>query len=315
MDTCKDDVADLLEFDCVSPMNTVWRRLEEKGGLQLLEDPLVRQATSEIRAAGKSRGEIDRNIHMKERAIKELSRKYAKKARKNRMGAFGYLGHLAGLRNNYDEDEDLDSDGLSEEDVEQCLYSLGDHSSYLRFNCEPVEMMIAYLKQYFHPDLVNTKSESLAIEEGVHGARLTHNHQRQFLYVYQTLLLWKEIQHDMFTFWHLAEDDMLDSHTQYRLRDTGQGLNRVQPAPRVSGRIHTILRKVQSKVGWVGSSTVHLGDHNVPNALLFIDKYTQVPRILSPIVLCLQGLDKISRNPNINDYICHEFGDLTNCRR
>jgi hypothetical protein len=46
--------------------------------------------------------------------------------------------------------------------------------------------------------------------------------------VLQSLSLWREIQHEMFKLWGLAEQDLLDDSNMYRLRDTGQGLNRVQ---------------------------------------------------------------------------------------
>lgn len=45
----------------------------------------------------------------------------------------------------------------------------------------------------------------------------------------------------------------------------------------MSRAMHAVLHRCQQRLGtWVGSSVVHLGDHNVPNALMFIDKYTQV---------------------------------------
>ena len=42
--------------------------------------------------------------------------------------------------------------------------------------------------------------------------------------------LWfrREINHDMFKLWYLAESDLLAEGNAYRLTNTGQGLNRVQ---------------------------------------------------------------------------------------
>merc|ERR1712137_790155 len=61
---------------------------------------------------------------------------------------------------------------------------------------------------------------------------------------------------------------------------------------------------------WVGSSVVHLGDDNVPNALMFIDKYTQVPRILNPIVLTLKNIGNLVKNAGIKNYIIKAFGSV-----
>ena len=69
--------------------------------------------------------------------------------------------------------------------------------------------------------------------------------------------------------WALADADLLENPNAYQLWNTGQGLNRVQGCPLVAREMQRILAKVQRESGaWVGLSVVHLGDRDVPNALV-----------------------------------------------
>ena len=58
--------------------------------------------------------------------------------------------------------------------------------------------MIWYLQRFFRPDEVEAPEFNLAISLGAEGARLSHNHARQYAYVLQSLSLWREIHNDMF---------------------------------------------------------------------------------------------------------------------
>eukprot|EP01102_Stenamoeba_stenopodia_P019563 TRINITY_DN7425_c0_g3_i1.p1 TRINITY_DN7425_c0_g3~~TRINITY_DN7425_c0_g3_i1.p1 ORF type:complete len:640 (-),score=180.49 TRINITY_DN7425_c0_g3_i1:176-2095(-) len=265
-------VQELLQFKCVRKIKTVYELLQAKGGLKVLEDQYLPVATREIIAEGKSRQQVQRDIKEKERAIEHIAKKYS-------------------------------TADLTDDEIKNCLYSIGDNHSYLRGNRDPIDKMITFLKKFFDADRFE-EGFSLAIAGGRGGARLTHTHNRQYHYVLQSMTFWREVAHDMFKLWYLAEEDLLDESSSYRLCDTGQGLNRVQGAPRIGKAIHKILHNVQSQCeNWVGSSVVHLGDHNVPNALMFIDKYTQVARILNPIVLCIEKIDELIENEELRAYL------------
>eukprot|EP00397_Hematodinium_sp_SG-2012_P017631 GEMP01018037.1.p1 GENE.GEMP01018037.1~~GEMP01018037.1.p1 ORF type:complete len:591 (+),score=90.84 GEMP01018037.1:22-1773(+) len=301
-DSAKTEVQELLEFDCVVPVKTVYDTLSKNSrGLELLRDPLLRTATMEIiPGSGDTRWEVQRAIKKKEAAIKKLASEYASirtRSRNHRVGGQNWMQYL-GLRSSVEEEEEDESnadDELTEDMVEQCIYSLGDHNTYLRFNREPCDRLIQYLKDEFRSDTPDTDpSLNLAIEAGHDGARLSHSHARQYAFVHQSLMLWRDVLDNMFQLWHLAEEDLLDKENVYELTNTGQGLNRVQKCDRVGTAMQRVVLGVQRKVGtWIGSEQVHLGDHNVPNGLMFIDKYTQVPRILGPVVLCLDKIKEL----------------------
>ncbi|KAI0244795.1 hypothetical protein L0F63_002406 [Massospora cicadina] len=253
-DSALPEVQEMLGFACVAPIKTVYRFLQERDGLDLLNHEYVMLATKEIIAEGKSPSAIQSEIKQKG-------------------------------------------------DIRNCLYSIGDNHAYLRANRDPCDLMLKYLTTHFSTTSPAEAEFTLAIRNGRSGARLSHSHETQYHYVHQTLTLWREIFHEMFMLWYYADADLLSSTTSYRLRDTGQGLNRVQACPGVSKIAHRLLHRAQKKVGyWVGSSVIHLGDHNVPNALVFIDKYNQVARILNPIARCLEYLDNLENRRKMRPY-------------
>ncbi|GMI21659.1 hypothetical protein TeGR_g4597 [Tetraparma gracilis] len=270
-----------LGFNVKAPLHTVYEYLEEKGGLGVLSDKNIEYATQEILATpGKSRDQINKEIRRKEKAVEMIKEKYS-------------------------------SRNLSEDEIHNCLYSICDNNSFLNSNRVPVDKMIAFLKKYFAPDTYEPEY-NLAIVSGEDGARLSHSHERQYYFALQSLTLWRDILDDMFRLWSLAEEDLVSESIGYTLKDTGQGFQRVQQSPRTYKAMQQILQRVQANVDtWIGSSVVHLGDHNVPNALNFIDKYTQVPRILGPIVTCLEVLEKmVGDDENLETFINNQFGGI-----
>ena len=260
-DSVSESTQPLLGVNIHKPVHTVYDLLQAKGGLELLDDPAIVNATSEILPdKNKHRSLIQAEIRRKEKAADYIVKRYASRR-------------------------------LSADDIRACMYSISDNNSFLNSNRKPVVECIELLKEHFSPATVEP-GYSLSIDEGVSGARLSHTHELQYNYVLQSLTLWAAILEDMFRLWYLAEQDLLSTTQPYELRNTGQGLQRVQQSPRVFKAMHEILAQTKQRLGgWVGSSVIHLGDHNVPNTLMFIDKYTQVARILGPLIITLNNLE------------------------
>jgi hypothetical protein len=299
-------------------MKTIEIVLKEGKCEDLLEDPRLNVATKPSNSEKhKSRADINEEIKAKMKARTELCEEFSK------------------------------SSSLSKDSILLTLESVEDARMNLLQNCRPVERMIEMLTSMFSPDK-EEEGMSLAISNGRGGACFSHSHSDQYTFGLQTLVLWREIMSNMFELWRATEDDLLGNGGHYRLCQTGQGLHRVQSAPRVSSIMSRILGKVKSEVRggstssnsgssstttstfsrwtnwggrgggreWIGLSVVHLGDRDVPNALVFIDKYTQVPRILAPIVQTLDSIERIgTENEKLNEYIKREFGSSERCRK
>lgn len=97
------EVQEMLGFNCVAPIKTVYGFLEERKGLKLLHEEIILIATREIIPDGKTRSQIQLEIKRKEKAVESLSRKYQSRC-------------------------------LSADEIRHCLYSIGDNNAYLRAN-------------------------------------------------------------------------------------------------------------------------------------------------------------------------------------
>lgn len=280
MDSRLPEIESHMEFNLYKPIKTVHAflasKLEDKGrALTLFDDELIIYATAEISPIGKSKLQVQREIKTKETAIERLSAKYSS------------------------------SKGFTKEDIRQVLYSIGDFNAYTHTNRKPILRFLERLEKFQDPGVA--KEFNIGIQYGRSGSRLTHDHHRQFEYVKQSLTLWSVIQREMIHLWSIADDDLFNG-SSYKLTSTGQGLHRVKACPALYKEMYRIIAECKSKCSsWIGSSVVHLGDDAVPNALFFLDKYTQVPNILIPIDRCLLKIPDLDKDPHTKKYILDQF--------
>ena len=271
-----------LPASLIIPIKTVRRALEAAGATAILKDPKLSIATAQIRSPGPG-----------------IRREAVAAALKKRAAT---LTALCGM---------YATEALPAEELMNIIAAISDSHSYMREAVGPVSAIHGELVKRFGPDGSAHAQHKLNITSGSQGARLTHSHTQQITYCSQTFILWREILTNMYQLWSAAEDDMLDPRNRYSLRVTGQGPNRVQGAPRVGSIMGRILQVAYSKSpdAWFGSSAVHLGDENVPNALVFIDKYSQVERILAPIVRTIRDIDTLRNHPTVSKWLLHYYDE------
>lgn len=299
-------VAKSLGFSLHKDLVLVGSYLEHHGCAELLKDHRLHGATQFIRDRDEVTGErLDREhvqqmVSEKRQLADELVEEYSANTK------------------------------LSEDNVRRAIDSIADAISYVELNVTPVQNMLKYLEDNFDP---NHAEEGFSLElrgssrssafsnysrygfsaygsSGNEGPTLSHSHPTQYVFVWQSLRLWCKVMRNMHRLWVCADEDLLSTSMSYHLYNTGQGLNRVQSCPRVGKVMRSLLNATQTEAGsaWVGLSVIHLGDRDVPNALVFIDKYTQIPRFLNPIVSFIRGIPDLCKDERINSYINEHFG-------
>ncbi|CBZ26211.1 conserved hypothetical protein [Leishmania mexicana MHOM/GT/2001/U1103] len=210
-------------------------------------------------------------------------------------------------------------DGHRKEVIEHCLRSIDDVYSFIQFNTRPLRTLRRWLSRDFE-SLPSDDVYSISIRHGRGGACFTHSHATHCQYVAESLLLWENVQKNILNLWEAAEDDMLvEGQGQYVVSNTGQGFHRMCSAPRSYGVMSRLVRDTEQRMGgWVGIKVIHLGDRDVPNPLVFIDKYTVIPRLVKPVVQTLHALRYVFHEEDEEEegqpQVAHEYDNYPGLR-
>eukprot|EP01063_Lacrimia_lanifica_P024520 TRINITY_DN32409_c0_g1_i1.p1 TRINITY_DN32409_c0_g1~~TRINITY_DN32409_c0_g1_i1.p1 ORF type:complete len:415 (+),score=147.85 TRINITY_DN32409_c0_g1_i1:387-1631(+) len=271
-DSVQPEVADTLGFTAMKKIVTVGDEAVRLGCEGLLTDPDLALATTPVPRL-KPHSALNAALRRKDLTVNRLIDTYARPSQRSR------------------------------EDVERLIRSVDDANCYIRDSSATIEQMIEILQTSFDPKCPEP-GLALAINEGVDGARLSHQHEMQYHYVLQTLTLWKNITKYMYKLWLVMEADFLTAERPYSLEDTGQGLHRRQATPTLFQAVQDIVDATKAEVEvWVGSDKVHMGDAQVPNGYAFIDKYTQTPRIIVPIIKTIQAIEGIVKDSEHSAFV------------
>ncbi|KAH3684995.1 hypothetical protein WICPIJ_004027 [Wickerhamomyces pijperi] len=282
MDSKLPEVEAHLEFNLYKPINTIKTFIKSKTSddkiWNMFQDENLIYATSQIDSLNRSRLSVQRDIKTKETAIKRLVMRYS-------------------------------SVDLSEDDIKQIIYSIDDYNSYVFHNRNPTNRFIKRLREFADDEVASRFS--IGISRGRSGSKLTHDHNKQYNYVLQSLTLWSIIQREMIYLWSISDDDLFNG-VSYKLVSTGQGLNRVKACPKLYKIMYKLIGEAKAKCNgsWIGSSVVHLGDDAVPNALFFLDKYIQIPNILIPIDQVLNKIPELFKDEHINEMLAKNYNNM-----
>ena len=275
-DSSRPHISEHLGFSAVTPIKTVKSEAIAMGIEDLLEDEDLALATTPVPRL-RYISDLNKALRRKDITVKNMIQEYSIPVRR-------------GI-------------GNTRERVEQLIRSIDDCNCYHRDNCDTIVELTELLEENFSPDNIETDL-ALTIDEGSEGSRLSHNHAQQYQYVLQSLTLWKNITANMYKLWLTMETDLLDSENDYTLTNTGQGFHRLQQSKRLFAAMDDIIKTTKEQVDvWIGSDKVHMGDHQVPNGFLFIDKYAQISRIINPILCTLDEINAIAKDKEHKEFI------------